>query len=57
MKYDEFRRLFLEQYWDARKHTEIRNRIMNGTYNCKRDGSTSEHFMKMAQLSKFLDPP
>ena len=30
---------------------------MNGTYNSKKDGTTSEHFMKMAQLAKFLDPP
>ena len=54
--YKEFRRLFLEQYRDARKQTEIRNRIMNGSYNPRKDGSTSEHFMKMAQLAKFLDP-
>ena len=24
--YEEFRKLFLEQYWDAQKHAEIRNR-------------------------------
>jgi len=55
--YEEFRRLFLEQYWDARKQAEIRNRIMNGSYNPRKDGNTSEYFMKMAQLAKFLDPP
>jgi hypothetical protein len=54
--YEEFRRLILEQYWDARKQAEIRNRIMKGSYNPRKDGNTSEHYMKMAQLAKFLDP-
>ena len=57
VKYEEFRRLFLEQYWDARMQAEIRNRIMNRSYNPRKDGSTCEHFMKMAQVAKFLDPP
>ena len=56
MEYEEFRRLFLELYWDARMQVEIRNRIMNESYNPRKDGSTSAHFMKMAQLAKFLDP-
>ena len=57
MMYNEFKGLFLEQYWDARKQAETRNIIINGTYNPRQDGTTSEHFMKMAPVAKFLDPP
>ena len=52
-----FRRLFLGQYWDVWKKAETRNRIMNGPYNLKRDGSTSKHFIKMALLAIFPEPP
>ena len=39
------------------EETQIRNTIMSRSYKHRKDGSTSEHFMKVAYLAKFLDPP
>ena len=57
MTYNDFKAIFKEHYWDIRKQVEIRNKVINGYYNSKRDSSMSEHLMKMSQITKFLEPP
>ena len=57
MTYDDFKTIFKEHYWDIRKQSEIRNKVINGHYNPKTDQSMGEHMMKVAQIAKFLEPP
>ena len=57
MCYEEFKRAFMDQYWDIRKQNEVKNKIVNGMYNAKRDGNMCDYFLKMGQLAKFVDPP
>ncbi len=57
MCYEEFKRAFMDQYWDIRKQNEVKNKIVNGMYNVKRDGNMCDYFLKMGQLAKFVDPP
>ena len=55
--YNDFKIIFKEHYWDIRKQSEIKNIIINGYYNPRKDYSMGEHMMKMAQIAKFLEPP
>ena len=56
MTNDDFKTIFKEHYWDIRKQSEIRNKVINGRYNPKIDNSMGEHMMKVAQIAKFLEP-
>ena len=55
--YNDFKIILKEHYWDTRKQSEIRNKIINGYYNPRNDYSMGEHMMKMAQIATFLEPP
>ena len=47
----------MDQYWDICKQNEVKNKIVNGMYNTKRDCNMCDYFLEMGQLAKFVDPP
>ena len=55
--YHDFKKRFLDHYWDKNKQDEIRLKLNNGKFNPKGYLKMADYFIQIGQLSKLLEPP
>lgn len=55
--YCEFKRKFLEHYWDKSRQGEIRAKLQNGKFNPGGHLKMADYFIQIGQLARLLDPP
>lgn len=55
--YNEFRRKFLNYYWDGPHQNSVRSKLNFGRYDPKNGLKMADYFLELGQLSKLLDPP
>lgn len=55
--YAEFKEKFLERYWAEATQVNVRNDIIRGKYDDKKDGSMAEYFRFQVSRLRYIDPP
>ena len=54
--YGQFRRQFLTEFWSCTQQEEVRRAITIGHWD-RRDGTMTEHLIRLVNQAKYLDPP
>ena len=54
--YGQFRRQFLTEFWSSTQQEEVRRKITIGHWD-RRDGTMTEHFIRLVNQARYLDPP
>ena len=55
--YSEFRRKFLEHYWDRHRQEEIKLKLTSGKFKPNGHLKMADYFIQVGQQARLLDPP
>ena len=55
--YCEFKKKFLDHYWDRRRQEEIRFKLNQGKFHSSGHLKMADYFIQMGQLARLLEPP
>ena len=55
--YGEFKRKFIDHFWDRTRQEEVRSKLNQGKFNPRGHLKMADYFIQMGQLAKLLEPP
>ena len=56
-EYCEFRRKFIDHFWDRTRQEEVRSKLNQGKFNPRGHLKMADYFIQMGQLARLLEPP